>query len=285
MDVDDEKLITLLKRDPETLREKILAEEIEEDVVVQLAKRSVESGRYYDAVECFTWLSDDEGLRRLARIAFDDDELDAAQYALETIDDCKEVDMALLERVAERVDTMSRTYDVLAHTSDRLDLVRDAYVAWCRKHGFEDVHYPVEVVPGLAAMGRALSQEFDVIVGVPRGGLLSAFVFDRFGCHVGLLEYHRDSGKQQPVWVDEVDVDGEAVLVVDKDVRSGDTLLAVQGELEQHSPGSLSVAFMWGEKGGIGSLLSQVPESYEHVFVPEDFSEYMPGFKALENRL
>lgn len=282
VDVDDSTLLTLLHRDPETLREKVIAEEIDEGRVLRAGKRFAENGQYHDAVECFAWLSDDGGLRHVARIALDNRDFDGAQHAVERIENSTPDDMALLESVAEHMDTMSRTYDIVEHNSSRVQAVKKVYVRWCEEHGFDDVYFPAEVLPSVAAMVRDLSEEFEVVVGVPRGGLLLAFAFDVFGCDVGLVEYHRDT-EDPPVWVRDVDVQDEHVLVVDNDVRSGDTLAAVANALDDAT--ALNIAFLWDEKGGLGSLLSNVPDEYHSVFLPGEFDEYMDGFNALERCL
>lgn len=136
---------------------------------------------------------------------------------------------------------------VLASTT-----IRDSMaVEYARRKGFDKAYFfnIIQTVHNLIS----LAQDYDVFLGVARGGLYSASVADLLQFPNALIEVHAH-GRKRPVskWIDPQPrqlLNGKRVLILDKDAVTGATIAEMVRQLEPFKPKAIGVYFNHGPRG------------------------------------
>lgn len=139
-----------------------------------------------------------------------------------------------------------------------------------------------------------LVRNYDLGIGVAKGGLAGAFSFSLFGLPVGIVESHRHGQGATFQWCGE-DYSGRiasrSVILFDKDVVTGRTLTRVARELVPFGPSQLDLYVNWDpiQPGtcAIGSLLDRVPPAIRGRYYPKrlDLSQFLNALEEAERRL
>ena len=142
-----------------------------------------------------------------------------------------------------------------------------------------------------------LRSKYDVALGNAKGGLYSAFIFEQMGYKTILCQTQKETDRF--MWhtgTPEI-VEGKRVLVLDKDVVSGASLVRVLREVNVYSPAEVSVFLNHspimdcsGTKEKInliGSKTKNIPDSYKNIFYPENLSydKFWSAITRLEQRM
>ncbi|HLC46128.1 MAG TPA: phosphoribosyltransferase [Candidatus Nanoarchaeia archaeon] len=166
---------------------------------------------------------------------------------------------------------------------DSYDLLDRAFNKWHEKKGIESA-CSFKLAP-VANMAYQLADKYDIGVGISRGGLYPAFIFNLLGLPVKIADSHKTGRGASFRWIDEVveeDLEEKNVLVLDKDVISGRTSKRVLDELMKYDPKSVSVALIhppiYCEGVRItGTEASNIPRGYKNIHISNCF-----GYKKLD---
>jgi|GEM_PF-1340267 hypothetical protein len=223
------------------------------DGVRGVGELCLEEGLYYDASLAFRFLNDREGMLRVLRSAEDED-----HFALEDI---------------------SRNY----LGSDAIDVVEGKFDEWVVDKGLRNEYtlafdYSVPTVN----VAHKIASDYDVGVGIAKGGLFSAYVFNLFGLPVKIAEAHKKGRGATFDWISEVerkDFEGKKVIAFDKDVVSGRTSRRVLKEIEKNNPKSVDLFLNYDFE----KIASKIPKGYGTVYHSENFR--YSGFDKAVGRL
>ena len=210
---------------------------------------------YYDIIRAYRWLNDLDGLRKaVAIVAADKDVPCMAQVVPESVE----------QKVAAE------------------------FRRFVNRHGFSHA-VAFNLVETLNA-ADALGPQYDVGVGVAKGGLYSAFIFNRFGLPVIVAEAHRKGTGATFVWHDDPSaLKGKRILVFDKDIVTGRTLRRVLREINEHEPGSVDAYLNYDavSTSGIGSHLERLPEGFNKAYYPAmmNYEHFLDAVLKLEEKL
>ena len=182
-------------------------------------------------------------------------------------------------------------YFTEAFSPDQKQEIRNRYDSFKTETEFECAGGGFELYEALNA-AYELKDQYDVVVGVAKGGLYSSFVFDLIGIDMKLCEAHKKGEDETTFeWHSDFleDLEGKRVLVLDKDVRSGRSLTRVVDELQQYSPAKVGVFFNHNPDQQLGSLLQNVPDgiSRNNVHYPGkmDYGNFYEALVELQHAL
>lgn len=181
--------------------------------------------------------------------------------------------------------------EVLLEAENQLKIAEMAKV-YASQHGFAKINeFPiVRAFHDLSA----LSDSYDLVVPIAKGGLFSGAVADSLGLPTRVMEVHAHHRKRPTWrWIDPVrpeEFKGKRILLVDKDTVTGASVkLAVQ-QLRSLQPASIGVYLNNAESPGIGSskrgiaLIEDLGVSVHH---PGNLSErpLLPTFFLIHEKL
>lgn len=168
----------------------------------------------------------------------------------------------------------------------------EAFNEWALKMSYKDaILFPIWEI---ANMAFNLVGDYDVGVGIARGGLSSAYIFSLFGLDIRIADSHREDRRARFNWGDEVserDFEGKKVLVFDKDVVSGKTANRALKEIQKYHPTQVDLAVNLNPiregQVAIGSVLSRVSKGYKDKHYPSKFSyaNFPQAIMHLERKL
>lgn len=133
--------------------------------------------------------------------------------------------------------------------------------------------------------GYNLARNYDLGIGIARGGLWSTYIFNLFDLETHVVDSHKIGKSASFKWIsgDPDAVKGKKVIVFDKDICSGRTLRRVGRELAELHPESLDL-FM-----NVPStmLLHKVPDYFQHTFYPKcmTYESLCDAIDVLEEKL
>ncbi len=122
------------------------------------------------------------------------------------------------------------------------------------------------------------SSQFDIGVGIAKGGLELAYLFELCGMDIRIANAHKRGLNVSFNWNTKIqpdDFQNKNVLVFDKDVVSGKTSRRVVHEIERYNPSSVSLCLYHppiGEGRTIGTIAKNIPAEFQHTYYPADFS-------------
>ena len=169
--------------------------------------------------------------------------------------------------------------------------VYEEFKRWINEKGFSKA--PEPDLPSISKMTYNLSGEYDLGIGIAKGGLFLAYLSNLFGLDTKIIEYHGRKKGDTPKWIDEhtpQELKGKKIIVFDNDVVSGVTTHGVLRELQQYEPERIDLALILPpikSKYDIGTIASNIPKGYSRTLYPENIGNaYLPKIvKVLEQRL
>lgn len=125
-----------------------------------------------------------------------------------------------------------------------------------------------------------LADKYDIGVGIARGGLQLAYMFELFGMNTKIADAHRSKRSENVSfrWTTEIkpeDFQGKSVLVFDKDVVSGRTTRKVLEKLLKYHPANVGLCLIHSPRtseGSMGTVTENIPQGYSQVHFARDFN-------------
>ena len=230
-----------------------------------LGETALREGSTFFAYRAYQELGDTEGLRKTAELGLTlKDDIYATLNALRLIKDdegvrelikwaSKDEEGGVLERIIEQ---------------DMRKEIEERMTAFKAKYGFNKcVAFPKAITFNAAFN---LIPNYEIGVGIARGGLYSTFVFSTLNLPIILAESHRQEKGTTFRWHDSPDgIEGKRVLVFDEDISSGRTSKRTLKEILKFRPTSVDLFLNYGEDV---SNLSAVPQGYGKIYTPEMFN-------------
>lgn len=189
-------------------------------------------------------------------------------------------------------------YNLDSDLRDFIPKISKEFDLWSKKKGFNDVYY--FSTAKAINMAHNLTKNYDVGVGIARGGLYLAYISELFGLDVKIIDANR-TGKGvfgvKTEWKDQITANNlkdKKIIVFDKDVLTGNTSRAVGSELLSYYPKVLDIALLHNledERSNHlqkpGNFSSNVPQFYDNVFDPKSFQFTLFNYavKILEEKI
>jgi hypothetical protein len=167
---------------------------------------------------------------------------------------------------------------------------KTGFEKWASEKGFQSQDLYFLPLPQAANMAYHLWEDYDIGVGVAKGGLFLAYLFDLFGLDTKIAEAHAHNTEPTFKWIDEVspeDFHDKRIVVLERDVVTGNTARIVYEELKKYDPKKIDLVL----HNNPGSILSELPEYlhslYDDIHYPGKFSclNIDKVLENLENRL
>lgn len=262
----------------------------------RLGEIGLREGNMYYALSAYKALNDKANLAKVAERCLKEDQLHYAAEAFEFLNDREG-----LQRVMQAHSTEATEEG--PHRSE-LDSVLQRYLgsettkrfsrnfkAWASKQGFSNpVHFSLAASTNMA---HRLAGNYDLGIGIAKGGLFSTYVFNLFELPTRIAEAHRCGRGATFNWVDQVapeEITGKKIAVFDKDVISGRTTRRVLMEIKKNSPESVDLILNHDPvKGslGLGTIASSIPRGYNRTYYPKsfDYKVFDQAVGVLEQKL
>ena len=230
--------------------------------VRDIGQKCLEEGWYFDAVRAFKFLGDKKGVMKIIR------ELETKDYGLD-------LEISMKEYLGERT----------------IKSVNRGFKKWISEMGIESACL-FDVIPTANMMYHVVDNDYDVGIGIAKGGLFLTYLSHLFELPVKIVHCHKKGRETEFNWVCEPnpqELRGKNVIVFDKDVITGRTVKRVLKEIKKYRPNRVDLALIYNPNEGIGpgARLSNVPKGYTEVYYPEKFSyrEFDKVVERLEKSL
>jgi hypothetical protein len=238
---------------------------------------ALEEGDMYYSLNAFMEVNNERMVGVVGERCLSEDWLADARRAFEFLND-----RSSLTRVVEAFEKSDRGRD----TADRAaraylgeKIVQDTHEGfqrWASEKGF-DYKLIFEVAP-IANVACNVANQYDLGIGVAKGGLFPTYIFRLFGLDTRLVEYHRKEKGKKLRWVDSVspqEVKDKKVLVLDNDRVTGKTTNVIYRILQKCGPEQIDLALLKNPiEGsiGLGTVASNIPEMYKNIYFPNNFN-------------
>ncbi len=160
---------------------------------------------------------------------------------------------------------------------ENIEKFHSQFHRWFSELGYKDTEVFAYSLGKTANMAHNMKDEYDISVGIAKGGLFSAYIFSKFGIHTKLAEAHAGTNNKTFEWIDDVipeEIEGKRVLVLENDLISGETSRKVLEVLQKYRPGGIDISFNvdpHGGKYGYGTIVENIPYGYGRVHFPSNF--------------
>jgi hypoxanthine phosphoribosyltransferase len=135
---------------------------------------------------------------------------------------------------------------------------------------------------------QELKGQYDVGIGIAKGGLWSAYMFRQFGLPILLIDAHKTNGQLKWLGLDGITLtnllSNKRVLLFDKDVVTGETLKMVSNEIAQYSPSALDLFILHSPGINNGSHVENIPSSIRKTYYPDQFPIDSQALKTAKDR-
>ncbi len=149
---------------------------------------------------------------------------------------------------------------------------------WFTGLGYKETEVFAYSIGKTANMAHNLKNDYDIGIGIAKGGLFSTYIFDKMGMKTKLAEAHANPRKSTFEWIDMVspeELKDKNILVLDCDAIEGGTSRKVLEVLEKYKPRGVDISFNVEPEGGVygfGTVVSSVPSGYGKIHFPSNFS-------------
>lgn len=160
--------------------------------------------------------------------------------------------------------------------TETIEKTFDNFREWASKKGI-DPFYSLDL-PSTLNMTYHLHNNYDVGIGIAKGGLFSSYLFNLFGLPIKVAQCHNQERETSFNWMDEVDNDsfeGKRIAVFDKDVVTGRTSKRTLDEVQKYDPKTVDLVLNNNpirDLMGIGTVESEIPNGYNQVYYPKKFN-------------
>ncbi|MBN1896642.1 MAG: phosphoribosyltransferase [Candidatus Aenigmarchaeota archaeon] len=152
------------------------------------------------------------------------------------------------------------------------------FSGWFTGLGYKETEVFAYSLGKTVNMAHNLKDDYDICIGIAKGGLFSTYVFNKLGMDTKLAEAHAGPEKSTFEWIDSVspdELEGRRILVLECDAISGGTSKKVLEVLSNYNPGEIDISFNVepaGGKYGYGTNVSNIPDGYGKIHFPSSFS-------------
>lgn len=168
-----------------------------------------------------------------------------------------------------------------------------SFYNWADELGYPN-KYAFEL-PKVLKMAYELSSEYDIGIGIAKGGLFSSYVFGLMGLDIKIVEAHRKEDSASFKWISNFyseEIKDKKIIVLDKDVDTGRTSNKVLNELQKYNPKEISIALNLDAVderffSGGGTMVSKISKGYNQIYFPSKISyqNFDEAVKILSNNL
>lgn len=238
------------------------------------AENSITDKNYFNALKIYKYLEDQKKISSIAKKCLKEGYFLDAALAFEYLGD----KASLLKVVKEGEKTGE--FHTIKHSllsymgQDKVNLLHNKFFNWASAKGVQE---PIafETVQSIK-IAHSLADDYDIGVGISRGGLFLTYLFEKFGLKNKLVDAHKKDRNVTFRWMtdfSDADFYGKKVAVIDKDVITGRTSGAVLNKVKKHKPYSIDLILVHNPtKEHYGSLIENVPKGYDDVHYPNQFS-------------
>ncbi|MFC1723405.1 phosphoribosyltransferase [Nanoarchaeota archaeon] len=121
---------------------------------------------------------------------------------------------------------------------------------------------------GTLRAAHQLMPQYDVGIGIAKAGLTPAAMFDLFGLPIYVCECHKQDEDTTFDWIDEPDIYGKKVLILENDIVTGRTLTRVVQEIERYDPKQVDI-FLDTPTNLVHNDISNAPPGIGTIHHPE----------------
>jgi hypoxanthine phosphoribosyltransferase len=240
----------------------------------KLGEIALQENNSYLALIAFKELGDAQNVKVIGDRLLNENNLFDARVAFKFLNDTK--NLLKIVHMAEKKSDENLNSCVIDYLGEEITNATYAgFTKWATNKGFNNAHY-FNLGP-ISKMAVNVASNYDVGIGISRGGLFSTYIFNLFGLNVKVIDYHKDE-TSGCVWIDYVSkslIENKKLLVIDNDVVTGKTTRVVFNELKKYNPASIDLALVHNpitKFGGSGTVHQNIPEEYGQVYYPKDFS-------------
>lgn len=279
-----EKAYGLRKR-IEELQESRASKEAIDKLYAEMGKVALQEENPYLAIMAFKRLNDKKKLKEAGDLAMRKRCLFDACDAYRLINDEKSV-----EKIVE-IASGNKDEFILENVmrGKLIDNIYDDFRRFNRERGFEgSIAFDI---PRTFNVAGNLAENYDLGVGIAKGGLFASYALDTMGLPIVLAEAHRTNGGATFKWIDSPEnLKGKNVLVIDKDTVSGRTLRRTLKELRKYSPSSVDLFLnhdaIRSRSSWAYSHLESVPEDFGKIYTPImfNYNNFPKIYKYLKNK-
>jgi hypothetical protein len=268
----------------------------------ELNKIALEEGYYGVVIDTYIILNDKNNIKKIGEECFHKGMFDNALRAFKYLDD-KSAILRIIRAVdnGQDNDLNDNPYEILCDylsniTKIELDF---EFEKWASNKGIEDAYS--HIFGPVINMAYHISGDYDIGIGIARGGLSTAYIFELFELPIKVVQSHKKGEETTFEWVTKTnqkgleeklleDLEGKKVVVFDKDVRSGITTKRVLKEIQKYAPKSIDLVLNLDpvdSESKIGTIASNIPNGYNAIYYPKDFDcqSFDEAVKYLELKL
>jgi hypothetical protein len=257
----------------ETLRESNASPQKITSALRILGKTALEEKDIYKAVRAFKELDDKKGLKKAGDEGLKNEWFYDAFQAFKEINDESGLRQIVVE--ASKRNLPQNLEDNFLFTGFGKRIYED-FRRFYRNYGFERASGTFDVVR-MFNSANELAKNYDLGIGLAKGGLFGAYAFREMGLPAIIAEPHRKGKGATFKWHDAPKgIEGKKVIVFDKDAVTGRTLKRSLNEINKYSPEYVDLFFSHdpvGSKSGHAyAHLDAVPEGFRKIFTPISFN-------------
>ncbi|MBI4896089.1 MAG: hypothetical protein HY832_00895 [Candidatus Aenigmarchaeota archaeon] len=248
----------------------------EEDLrndLYRLGQVALEEGALYTAKKVYLELNDRDRVREVAERCLYENWLHDAVDAFLFLDDRNGIFRTI--KKADSIGLQDPWFQLQYIGEKTTQRVIQSFKDWTTEQGF---NYAVffELGPTVN-MAYHLENQYDVGIGIAKGGLFSSYIFQLSGLPIKIVESHRKGSEATFQWTTGTtpqEIEGKKLLVLDKDVRTGRTTGRVLKELQRYNPSAIDLALVHKpvpSDSSFGTLVENIPDGYRSVYFPNNF--------------
>ncbi len=253
------------------------------------ADDSITNKNYFNAFKIYKYLEDRKKISALAKKCLREEYFLDAALAFEYLGD-KDSLLKVVKKGEKAGEFHTIKHSLLSYIGeDKVKLLHNKFFDWANAKGVQE---PIafETVQSIK-IAHSLADDYDIAVGISRGGLFLTYLFEKFGLKNKLVDAHKRDRNVTFRWMTDCsdkDFYGKKVAVIDKDVITGRTSGAVLNRIKEHKPNSIDLILVHNPtKEHYGSLIENVPKGYDAVHYPNQFSydDFDKAYSKLYNNL
>lgn len=252
-----------------------ISDELKEDIY-KLIDMSLERGHLYVALSSYMEIGDREGVKSVGERCIREGWYEDANIAFEYLNDRNGILKVIKEAEGKNNEAFQnalRSY----MGSNTISKFGESFKQWSSEKGMGEVQG--SGLMNVANMAYNLVDEYDMGIGIAKGGLYCTYMFNQFGLPTKIANCHRKGEGATFEWLDEInerDIEGKRIAVFDKDVVSGRTSIRSLEEIQKYNPKSVDLVLNYDPMEKflpvIESLTSGTPQGYDASHYPGSFS-------------
>lgn len=248
-------------------------------------------GNWYMALKSYSHLKDDKKIQIIGENALKDGHLDDALSAFNYLSNKKYI-LKTLEKAQKSKSENELNTGLRYYVGKELkQKINTDFSTWSTNHGFPNyliTRYFKEI-----HLAHHISKNYDVGIGVAKGGLFLTYLTELFGLKTKISEYHRTEDESTFKWITKTsseELRNKRIIILEDDVYTGVTSKVISNRIMEFKPKSLDLAICYSvvEFPHILDTISDLKTNfYGDVISPIDipYSTLPKAIKQLEDRL